>query len=225
MARKKEMVASFASPPPADEKKEPFVARSSSNDSFQTPFAGPPAVAVPEPSWGTGRRLQHQFSKLEQDHLEEMVDRATRMASSPRFIPRFHPQASWLWGQWNGTVLQQTWKPAAAMMAVSLLVVVYMEPIRQHGDHRWTLLEVPHQDDLAIRPMRGFTTMWGYLLTMCTFVNSFFLSQAYGFWLANKGNARKVQGQRCLIWKPPLPNTTSMEGAWLTGRGQQGRCS
>jgi len=30
---------------------------------------------------------------------------------------------------------------------------------------------------------------------MATFVNSFFLSQAYGFWLATKGNVRKVQGR------------------------------
>ena len=30
---------------------------------------------------------------------------------------------------------------------------------------------------------------------MATFVNSFFLSQAYGFWLATKGNTRKVQGR------------------------------
>ena len=59
----------------------------------------------------------------------------------------------------------------------------------------YEIIEVPHEDDLGIRPMHGFTTMWGYLLTMCTFVNSFFLSQAYGFWLATKGNVRKGQGR------------------------------
>ena len=30
---------------------------------------------------------------------------------------------------------------------------------------------------------------------MATFVNSFFLSQTYSFWVATKGNARKVQGR------------------------------
>jgi len=135
------------------------------------------------------------MSRVDKESLDEMVDRATKMSNPPRFIPRFQPQSSWLWRQWNGTVLQQTWRPAGVMMIVSALLILYMEPVRREGAHKWTLLEVPHEDDLAIRPLRGFTTMWGYLLTMCTFVNSFFLSQAYGFWLATKGNVRKVQGR------------------------------
>ena len=67
--------------------------------------------------------------------------------------------------------------------------------MRLEGDHKWTLFEVPHEGDSWVARLRGFTTMWGYLLTMATFVNSFFLSQTYSFWLATKGNARKVQGR------------------------------
>jgi len=63
------------------------------------------------------------------------------------------------------------------------------------GSHTWTLLEVPDPNDRWVARMKGFTTMWGYLLTMATFTNSFFLSQAYGYWLATKGNVRKVQGR------------------------------
>lgn len=154
-----------------------------------------PLIQPPQESWGTRQRLETHFSQLEQDNLDEMLDRATKRNNAPRFIARFHPQSSWLWFQWKGTVLQHTWKPALTMALISLALVLYMEPVRKLGAHKWALLEVPHEDDLGIRPMRGFTTMWGYLLTMCTFVNSFFLSQAYGFWLATKGNVRKVQGR------------------------------
>jgi len=135
------------------------------------------------------------MSHVDQEALDELVDRATKTSNPPRFIPGFHPQSSWLWQQWNGTVLQQTWRPAVTMMLLSIGLILFMEPVRREGTHTWTLFEVPHQDDLAVLPMKGFTTMWGYLLTMATFVNSFFLSQAYGFWLATKGNVRKVQGR------------------------------
>merc|ERR1719506_1314076 len=81
------------------------------------------------------------------------------------------------------------------MMLISLLLCLVMEYPRQFGNHTWTLFEVPDPADVWVARMKGFTTMWGYLLTMATFVNSFFLSQAYGYWLATKGNVRKVQGR------------------------------
>ena len=90
-------------------------------------------------------------------------------------------------------MLQQTWQPAVIQMLVSLLLCIVMEVARREGEHTWSLFEVPNMDDRWVARMKGFTTMWGYLLTMATFVNSFFLSQAYGFWLATKGNVRKVQ--------------------------------
>ena len=171
--------------------------RSSTERLSETSDSSPvePLIRPPQESWGTQKRLETHFSQLEQDNLDEMLDRAMKRSNAPRFIARFHPQSSWLWRQWRGTVLQHTWKPALIMSLVSLALVAWMEPVRRTGAHKWTLLEVPHEDDLGIRPLRGFTTMWGYLLTMCTFVNSFFLSQAYGFWLATKGNVRKVQGR------------------------------
>jgi len=146
-------------------------------------------------SWGTSQRMAAIISTVDQEGVDEMVDRAMRMNNAPRFIAQFYPQSTWLWKQWSGTVLQQTWPPAATMMMVSLLLVLVMESARQDGEHVWEVWHVPDPDDRWVRRMKGFGTMWGYLLTMATFVNSFFLSQAYGFWLATKGNVRKVQGR------------------------------
>ena len=135
------------------------------------------------------------MSEIDQEGLDEMLDRALKIGNAPRFIPKFQPQATWIWKQWQGTVLQQTWKPAAFMSIISLALVLFMEFARKDGTHKWSIFEVPDPADQWVARLKGFTTMWGYLLTMATFTNSFFLSQAYGFWLATKGNVRKVQGR------------------------------
>jgi len=70
------------------------------------------------------------MSHVDQEALDELVDRATKTSNPPRFIPGFHPQSSWLWQQWNGTVLQQTWRPAVTMMLLSIGLILFMEPVR-----------------------------------------------------------------------------------------------
>lgn len=170
---------------------------------MSAPAQEPPQIRTPTKkrdladTMGTRARMEVLMSEVQQDKasLDEMLDRATKRNNAPHFIPKFHPQASWLWRQWRGTVLVPAAKPAAIMMLVSVALVYHMEVARQDGTHTWTLFEVPDPNDKWVARMKGFTTMWGYLLTMATFVNSFFLSQAYGFWLATKGNVRKVQGR------------------------------
>jgi len=139
--------------------------------------------------------MQAMISRVDQAGIEEMLDRAMKMNNAPKFMAQFYPQAHWLWRQWGGTVLQRTWPAASLMMLVSLVLVTFMEIARKDGLHTWSILEVPDPSDTWVARMKGFTTMWGYLLTMATFTNSFFLSQAYGYWLATKGNVRKVQGR------------------------------
>ena len=145
---------------------------------------------TPREHWGTRRRIADLLDHIDEENIDELIDRVTKRGGGPKIIAGFHPQASWLWKQWHGTVLQQTWRPAIGMMAVALLFVLCMEHCRT-----WPLLAVPDGDNSMIMQIKGLNKMWGYLLTMTTFVNSFFLSQAYGFWLATKGNIRKVQGR------------------------------
>jgi len=42
--------------------------------------------------------------------------------------------------------------------------------VRLEGEHKWTLIEVPHESDSWVKRLRGFTTMWAYLLTIATLV-------------------------------------------------------
>jgi len=157
-------------------------------------FSG--ASAVPGkvellPEMGTQQRIGALMEAIDDEDIDRLIDSVTRQGDSPRsIIKRFHPQATWLWRQWQGTVLQQTFQPALAMMFFSAVLCSVMEVWRT-----WPVLGVPDDTDLVVRQLKGLNNMWGYLLTMAGFVNSFFLSQAYGFWLATKGNLRKVQGR------------------------------
>lgn len=139
--------------------------------------------------WGTQRRLAETMRHVDDSDIDELIDRFTRLGGGPRFFAKFHPQASWLWRQYHGTVLQHTWKPACLAMVLAFATVHYME-----SDGRdWPKFGVPHEK--AVAQLLGLERAWSYVLTFATFINSFFLSQSYGFWLANKGNTRKVQGR------------------------------
>ena len=124
----------------------------------------PAPAAQLDPTWGTRQRMAAHLSNLNQSGLDELLDKALQMGKADPFITKFHPQPGWIWRQWRGTVLRATAAPAAVMMAVSVALVLAMEPVRLEGEHKWTLFEVPHPDDAMVARLRGFTTMWGCTL-------------------------------------------------------------
>ena len=80
-----------------------------------------PAVAELKENWGTRRRME-ALKDVDQEGVEELLDRATRIGNAPQFISQYKNQAEWIWRQWHGTVLQQTcaWlTPIIARLAVA----------------------------------------------------------------------------------------------------------
>ena len=150
-----------------------------------------PAVFISD-KWGTRRRLAEVVENAEDDAIDEAVDRALKMGQAPKFLTMWSPRPTWLWRQWRGTVIQQTYQPALFIMGLSaiLQLCIYQDP-----DTDWALLSVPRQDHWLVAKLRSLDAMWNYMLPMATFVNTFFLSQAYGYWLNNKNNCRKIQGR------------------------------
>ena len=130
------------------------------------------------------------------DAVEEAVDRALRMGSDIPYIPIFHGDSQWLWKQWAGTIFDQTWMQVASVSIVGALAVCtfrsYSATPPPSSSH-W--LDLPDAQDPIVQKLRALDTMWNYQLTLTTFVVSFFLQQAYGFWLASKANTRKIQGR------------------------------
>ena len=147
---------------------------SASTAALLRPAAAPsPAHLEMDPTWGTRKRIATLIESLGDEDIDQLIDKSTRFGGAPRFITRFHPQATWLWRQWQGTVLEQTWQPAATVMLLSAFLCGGMELGRT-----WPILHVPSEDNYIVMQLRGINNMWGYLLTMAGFVNSFFLSQA-----------------------------------------------
>ena len=67
-------------------------------DSPSPSKASAPAADIKE-NWGTRRRLDAHLSLLDQGGLDELMDRALKTGGAPRFLARYHPQATWLWRQ------------------------------------------------------------------------------------------------------------------------------
>ena len=133
------------------------------------------------------------------EQLDRVVDRALRTGDVPRLIKAYKPDARWLWGRWRHTVLEQTWTPALVAMSVALAVhftvkggAAWLRVFASTGEIDLGPGDAEHK---IVKQLKTLDTMWTYLLTMTTFVNSFFLSQAYGLWLATKVNSRKIQGR------------------------------
>jgi hypothetical protein len=95
------------------------------------------------------------LTRVDQAGIEEMIDRAMKRNNPPKFMAKFYPHWSWLWQQWQGTVLQRTWPSAMVMMVVTVLLVIAMETARKEGLHTWSLLEVPNPQDEWVARMLG----------------------------------------------------------------------
>lgn len=59
----------------------------------------------------------------------------------------------------------------------------------------WPLLAVPPASDPLIQQLQGLTQLWEYLLTLCTFILTFFTSQAYAHWKSVYFATRAIQGR------------------------------
>ena len=104
----------------------------------------------------------------------------------------FSPRGSWLWTRWHGTVLETTWKPTILLMSVAAFVVFFTY---SHATWTWPLLAVPDPTNPVVMRLKALDTMWNYLLTLATFVSSFFVSQAYPFWTRAMTSVRTIQGR------------------------------
>ena len=120
------------------------------------------------------------------------LNRATRFGTTTPIILPFKNSNRWLWRQWHGTILEPSWKPTCAIM---LAATAFVFAIRLDASWTWPLLAVPNPTHPVVMRLKSLDVMWNYLLTLATFVSSFFISQAYPFWKGTMANVRTVQGR------------------------------
>jgi hypothetical protein len=63
------------------------------------------------------------------------------------------------------------------------------------SESTWRLLSLPPSDDHLIQQLVGMNNLWGYQLTLVTFILAFFTSQSYNFWRSVYFTTRAIQGR------------------------------
>mmetsp|Transcript_508 Transcript_508/g.631 ORF Transcript_508/g.631 Transcript_508/m.631 type:complete len:467 (+) Transcript_508:102-1502(+) len=124
--------------------------------------------------------------------LDDLTNWATAEETNRPIICEYEPDGLWLWTKWRGTVLSLTLTPVLATLALGVGVDVSVHHLSEVS---WPLLAKPPADDPIIQQLQGLNTLWGYQVTLCTFILTFFTSEAYQHWRNVYFTTRKIQGR------------------------------
>ena len=124
--------------------------------------------------------------------LNKLTDWAKADTTNRPIICEYKPDTLWLWSKYRGTVLSITIVPVLANMAVGVATDV---AVHLTAPSTWPLLAVPPASDPLIQQLSGLTQLWEYQFTLCTFILTFFTSQAYAHWKSVYFTTRAIQGR------------------------------
>lgn len=142
----------------------------------------------------TGPLVKAEDIKVEIREIDNVIDKISGVKTryGGDIIRQFKPSRSWLWGRWHGTILQQAWKAAAASM---LLSTCFVAAIRFSCRPTWAPGQIPDPHFPVISRLVPLAKLWHYLMSITTFILTFFLSQAYTLWRNMYDTTRKIQGR------------------------------
>ena len=128
---------------------------------------------------------------------EFLAPRAVRellceLPKSPKSVTQpFQPSALYLWRQWKGTIIETTWRPALA----SVLAGVTLSPaVRCFAAPTWAPFTAPDARHPLIAKLIPLAGVWDKILTLTTFVVTFFVGQSLSFWRTTVGFVRARPG-------------------------------
>lgn len=125
--------------------------------------------------------------------LDRLTDWATAKQSNRPIICEYDPDAAWLWKKWRGTVLRMTIVPIVGILALGAAVDASVHALTVSDP--WPFLAVPPAEDPLIQSLLGINKLWEYQLTLCTFILTFFTSEAYNHWRTVYLTTRAIQGR------------------------------
>jgi len=124
--------------------------------------------------------------------IDRVIDRVVRTHGWSPVIPQYARDRSWAWHQWRGTIIERLWKSVLWNMLVPTLLIVGAKLI----DPTTSVWIMPEESKHRIAaPLLAVTHGWNYLLTLTTFVTTFFVGHSHTFWRKSYGLARVVQGR------------------------------
>jgi hypothetical protein len=124
--------------------------------------------------------------------LNRLTDWAVSDEANRPVMSEYEPDALWLWTRWDGTVLSITIFPVLFTMILGAGIDWTVHSVSPES---WPLWATPPADDPLIQQLQGLSKVWGYQLTLCTFILTFFSSQAYSHWRMVYSCTRAIQGR------------------------------
>mmetsp|Transcript_39676 Transcript_39676/g.80979 ORF Transcript_39676/g.80979 Transcript_39676/m.80979 type:complete len:502 (-) Transcript_39676:863-2368(-) len=147
----------------------------------------------------SGRRSRRAFDEGKPSFpgwKREEIDRLTGWAVSDEsnrpIICEYEPDAFWLWTKWRGTVLRLVLAPVL-ISAISSGMLDALVHYLSSSD--WPMLAVPPAEDPIVMQLQGVNKLYGYELTLCTFILTFFTAEAYKHWRNIYFTTRAIQGR------------------------------
>jgi len=113
-------------------------------------------------------------------------------------IRPYKPNRLWLWRQFKGTILQHVAIPTLANMLWStcFVVLVRHRTLVATGGAWWSGLGLPPDATHPfIAKLHMVHKIWSYQQGLTTFILTFFLNQAFGFWREIYDIGRRIQGR------------------------------
>lgn len=130
--------------------------------------------------------------KWKSGRLDKLADWTVAEETNRPIICEYEPHGWWLWTKWGGTVLSITWKSVMLSVIMGAAIDYWARSV---SNLSWSLIAVPPSTDPLIKSLEGLRKMWGYQLTLGTFVLTFFTSEAYAYWKMVYFTTRAIQGR------------------------------
>jgi len=154
-------------------------------------------------------RVINKYDRKDLEEIDAVIDQITRTHGWKPIIPQYYASRTWLWRQWHGTIVERLWPSVLISAALPGLIAVCTHFI----DPSITWLGVPEGSHQLVAALSAVSNGWNYLLTLTTFVTTFFVSHAHDFWRTAYKLTRVVQGRM---------NDVAMLCATHAARGPQG---
>lgn len=122
--------------------------------------------------------------------IENVIERATRTHGWAPIIPQYKRSMQWAWKQWEFTITERLWKVACTRMLVPFSLLV----VGRWLDPSLTWWSIPKSHRFA-EPFLAIANGWNYMLTLATFVVTFFVGHSHDFWRKSYGLTRSIQGR------------------------------
>lgn len=124
--------------------------------------------------------------------IDSVLDQVTRTEGGS-IIQQYKPNGGWLWRQFYGTVIYSAWPRALLNMAWATIFCTWVR-YQTHGDFRIFALQSVG-DQSVVSTFAIIEKIWAVLMSLTTFLLTFYVGQSWTFWKSFIDVSRNIQGR------------------------------